>query len=110
MHTDPHHPADDARLAFAIAAALLAAALTTRALRAEVAPPPPAFQRYLVDVNTAPAAEIEALPGVGATLAQRIVAERSRAPFATIDDLRRVPGVGPATLERLRGFVRCGGG
>ena len=40
------------------------------------------FERYLVDVNAAPTAEIEALPGVGPVLAERIVAERSRAPFA----------------------------
>ena len=108
----PHFslPADDARLAFALAAALLAAAVVSRALGAADPPQAPVFQRYLVDVNAAPAGEIEALPGVGPVLASRIVAEREKTPFASIDELSRVPGLGPTTLARLRAFVRCGGG
>jgi competence protein ComEA len=56
-----------------------------------------------VDVNLASAAELERLPGVGPALAARIVEARARdGPFGSVDDLRRVRGVGGATLERLR--------
>jgi len=56
-----------------------------------------------LDVNLASAAELERLPGVGPALAARIVEARARdGPFASVDDLRRVRGVGDATLERLR--------
>jgi competence protein ComEA len=56
-----------------------------------------------LDVNLASAAELERLPGVGPALAARIVEARARdGPFGSVDDLRRVRGVGGATLERLR--------
>jgi competence ComEA-like helix-hairpin-helix protein len=56
-----------------------------------------------IDVNVASAADFERLPGVGPSLAARIVEVRARdGPFASVDDLRRVRGVGGATLERLR--------
>jgi competence ComEA-like helix-hairpin-helix protein len=99
---------DDVRLATAIAAALLVGAVVRHASRPDVDAAPSALARHVVDVNAAPAGEIEALPGVGRVLADRIVAERASGPFADVDDLRRVPGVGRTTLARLRGFVRCG--
>jgi competence ComEA-like helix-hairpin-helix protein len=101
-------PAGDARLACVLAAALLAAAVAARVAGRGPAPAAVRFERWLVDVNTAPAAEIEALPGVGTVLAARIVEGRAKGPFDSIDDLARVPGVGPTTIERLRAFVRCG--
>ncbi len=55
-----------------------------------------------IDVNRAPAERLVALPGVGPVLAARIAAAR---PFATVDDLRRVPGLGAARLARLRPLV-----
>ena len=56
-----------------------------------------------LDVNLASAAQLERLPGVGPALAARIVDVRAReGPFGSVDDLRRVRGVGVATLERLR--------
>jgi competence protein ComEA len=59
-----------------------------------------------VNVNTATAAELESLPGVGPATAAAIVDERTRnGPFASIDDLERVPGIGPAKLAALRGQV-----
>jgi outer membrane murein-binding lipoprotein Lpp len=53
----------------------------------------------LIDVNTADAATLTQLHGVGSALAERIIAAR---PFASVGDLQRVSGVGPAFLERVR--------
>lgn len=60
----------------------------------------------VLDVNVAPAEELQALPGIGPTLAQRIVDTRKVQPFARIDDLRRVHGIGVKTLEKLRPYIR----
>lgn len=57
-----------------------------------------------LDLNRADARSLQVLPGVGPVLARRIVAGR---PYDSVDDLARVRGIGPATLERLRGQVRC---
>jgi len=55
-----------------------------------------------IDPNTAGPAELERLPGVGRALAQRIIAERERGgPFTHVDDLTRVPGIGPRLAARL---------
>lgn len=60
----------------------------------------------LVDVNRAGAAALQTLPGIGPVLASRIIQEREkRGPFKTVDDLTRVSGIGPASLELLRGLV-----
>jgi competence ComEA-like helix-hairpin-helix protein len=52
-----------------------------------------------VDLNRASAAELASLEGVGAKMAARIIAAR---PFATIDDLARVRGIGKKRLDVLR--------
>ena len=55
------------------------------------------------DLNAMTAAELEALPGIGAALAGRIVSYReSHGGFADIGALGAVPGIGPALVERLR--------
>ena len=57
----------------------------------------------LVDVNHASAAELESLPGVGPVLAQRIFDYRQEhGPFATVEDLLDVPGIGEGKLAALR--------
>jgi competence protein ComEA len=59
-----------------------------------------------VDVNRAPAALLEELPGVGPTTAAAIIAHREQhGPFASVDDLLEVRGIGEAKLEQLRGLV-----
>ena len=61
---------------------------------------------FRVELNRADHAQLLQLPGVGETLASRIVEHRqSHGPFRSIEDLRKVGGVGPALLARLRPFV-----
>jgi competence protein ComEA len=56
-----------------------------------------------VNVNTADRAALEGLPGIGPELAQRILDYRqSHGPFAQIEDLLEVPGIGPGILEKIR--------
>jgi competence protein ComEA len=62
-----------------------------------------------VDVNRASADELRALPGIGAVLAARIVEARERhGPFASLDDLRRVRGLGRAKLDKLTASLALG--
>jgi competence protein ComEA len=107
---EPGSAADDARLACAGALVLFAVAAAGWVRGGTDAGPPPRPAPYLVDLNAAPAGEIEALPGVGRVLAERIVAARADGPFARPEDVTRVPGVGPTTLARMRPFVRWGDG
>ncbi len=66
--------------------------------RIEVSP----YREARVSLNRASLAELEALPGVGPELARRIVEHR---PYLRVEDLLRVPGIGPKTLARLRPLV-----
>ena len=55
-----------------------------------------------VNLNTAETLLLEALPGIGEVLAQRIIDYRSEnGPFQQIDDLTNVDGIGPATFEKV---------
>jgi competence protein ComEA len=59
-----------------------------------------------VNVNTASAAELETLPGIGPVIAERIIKYRQQnGPFRTVDALLLVSGIGPATLEKFRGLI-----
>jgi competence protein ComEA len=61
----------------------------------------------LVHVNTASTVELETLPGVGPVMAGRIVSHREQhGQFAVLEDLLDVPGIGEATLARLRPLIR----
>ncbi len=56
-----------------------------------------------LELNTAAAADLKTLPGIGPALAQAIVSYRTTyGPFKKIDDLLQVSGIGPAKLENLR--------
>jgi competence protein ComEA len=64
----------------------------------------------LVNINTASAEELQALPGIGAARADEIVTLRkTRGPFKTVDELLEVRGIGPAMLERMRPQVTLSG-
>lgn len=60
----------------------------------------------LVNVNTAAAAQLESLPGIGPVLAGRIIAWReTNGSFTTVEILGEVAGIGPVLLENLRPLV-----
>ena len=74
------------------------------------APPsavPSAGVPALVDINQATVADLDRLPGIGPSTARAIVDHRTRnGPFASVDDLLAVRGIGPAKLAELRALVR----
>lgn len=59
-----------------------------------------------IDLNIATADELQVLPRIGPSLAARIVADRQACgPFATLEDVDRVPQIGPAVIESIRPYV-----
>lgn len=73
-------------------------------LRDEPVPPVTAgWPDRRIDINTAPEAELMLLPGIGPRLAERVVGNRERhGPFTSLEDLQRVHGIGPRTVEHIR--------
>ncbi len=60
-----------------------------------------------VDVNNSTARQLEALPGIGRVIAQRIIERRSSVgEFHSPDDLRSVKGLGPKRIDKLRPLIR----
>jgi len=71
-------------------------------------PPAGGSAGAVVDLNRASAEELRGLPGIGPALAERIVAWRAaHGPFRSPDDLVQVPGIGSKTATRLRPLVRA---
>ena len=67
---------------------------------------PPLVAKFQVDVNRADWPELIQLPGIGPTLAQRLIDEREQnGAFREVEDLSRVGGIGPRTLERIRPYL-----
>ena len=78
---------------------------TGRLIELERAPRDPLVFR--VDINEADWPELSTLPGIGEALARRIVESRAMdGNFADVDELTRVRGIGPKTLEQLRPYLR----
>lgn len=60
----------------------------------------------LININTADAAALESLPGIGPSLAQRILDYRqAHGPFARIEDIQEVSGIGPATFAKIQDLI-----
>lgn len=101
-----------------VALALVLVSLATRAHEPAAAPSPaPAIvhespaavalrRGERIDLNTASAADLELLPHLGPALAARIVADRAEhGRFARVEELDRVSGIGPRTIEQLAPLV-----
>ena len=63
----------------------------------------------LVNINTATLEELDTLPGIGRTTAQRIIAYREQnGPFIEPEDIINVQGIGPVTYERFKDLITVG--
>jgi competence protein ComEA len=62
-----------------------------------------------VNINTATAAELETLSGIGPKTAKTIVEYReANGPFETIEDIMNVPGIGEGTFEKIKDGITVG--
>lgn len=101
-------PRVTAFVSLTIIAALLPAlaSLVNERLSPAIAAEPLTFQ---IDINTADAAQLALLPGVGPALAARIIDDRShRGAFENVAELRRVKGIGNAVSQGVAPYVRTG--
>jgi len=63
-----------------------------------------------LDLNGTPPQVLEVLPGIGPARAVALAEERARRPFASLAEVERVRGIGPATAAGLRGWAEVGPG
>ena len=63
----------------------------------------------LININTASIAELDTLPGIGPTTAQKIIDYRTQnGPFTSTEELINVSGIGPASYERFKDLITVG--
>jgi len=64
----------------------------------------------LININTASQFQLESLPGIGPTTAQKIIDYREEnGPFSTIEEIMDVSGIGPGTFERIKDLITVDG-
>ena len=69
----------------------------------------PSSNSELININTASQAELETLPGIGQTTAQRIIEYREQnGPFVNTEDIINVAGIGSGTYERIKDLITVG--
>jgi competence protein ComEA len=60
----------------------------------------------LININTATVTQLDTLPGIGPVTAQSIITYRQQhGPFQHIEDIMNVPGIGPATFDRIKNLI-----
>jgi competence protein ComEA len=69
-------------------------------------PSPWARGSLKININTASQKQLEMISGIGPVLAGRIIEYRNKQKFESVDELVRIKGIGPVTLEKIRGHVR----
>ena len=94
------------------------AELSVAAVPRRAAPPSPrksgktkkeeGLHGIVININEASAGELQRLPRIGPTLSERILEERGKGRFRSVEELRRVKGIGPKTLDNLRPFITVG--
>ncbi|HLO32505.1 MAG TPA: helix-hairpin-helix domain-containing protein [Anaerolineales bacterium] len=63
----------------------------------------------LININTASIAELDTLPGIGPTTAQKVIDYREQnGPFVNTEDIINVSGIGPGTYERIKDLITVG--
>ena len=60
---------------------------------------------FLININTANEKELDALPGIGPTIARRIVEHRNSKPFTKIEDIMLVKGIGQKKFAKLKELI-----
>lgn len=71
--------------------------------------PATAVLQPLININTATQEELESLPGIGPALAGRIIEYRNtHGPFANIEAIQEVSGIGPAIFAKIRDLISVG--
>jgi len=69
----------------------------------------PASSAELININTASQSELETLPGIGRSTAQKIIQYREQnGPFVNAEDIVNVSGIGPGTYERIKDLITVG--
>jgi len=69
----------------------------------------PGTDTDLININTAASFELETLPGIGSTTAQKIIEYReANGPFISTEDIINVSGIGPGTYERIKDLITVG--
>lgn len=62
-----------------------------------------------INLNTATSAELQQVPGIGPSTADKILKMRkSYGPFKSVDDLRAIKGIGPKRMEKMRKYLTVG--
>lgn len=97
------------RATVGIAAALVILFAGQVALLAQAQAPAKATAGTVVNLNTATAEQLDALPGIGAAMAARIVEHRQKnGPFKKVEDLMNVRGIGEKNFLKLKPLISVG--
>lgn len=93
-----------ARLLSLLCALTIALAAVPPAGAAKKKPP-----LHPINLNTASSAELQQVPGIGPSTADKILKMRkSYGPFKSVDDLRAIKGIGPKRMEKMRKYLTVG--
>lgn len=68
----------------------------------------PVLAQDLIDINSATAQELTALPGIGPVISGKIVEYREAKPFSSIEEIQEVKGIGPAKFEAIKDLITVG--